>query len=281
MSLVKHQLGSAGHRALRDMGLELTQIEPFGLLARSPSPGRDIRSLPEATLRDLTIEHGLLVLRGFSPLSREELPPYCATWGPLYNWEFGAILDLIVHDPPTNYLFDNGNVPFHWDGAFRESLPSFQFFQCLQAPPRDTGGETQFCDTTRVLDEAPADLRALWESLTISYTTNKVAHYGGQIHVPMVSTHPGTGRPTLRVGLPNDAETSPLNPVHIQVEGMTPDQSDRFFEELREILYAPRYTYAHAWEDGDLAAADNHALIHGRRAFRTHSQRHLQRVHIC
>jgi len=37
---------------------------------------------------------------------------------------------------------------------------------------------------------------------------------------------------------------------------------------------------AHHWRTGDIVIADNHALLHGRRAFKQDAKRHLRRVNI-
>jgi hypothetical protein len=93
-------------------------LEPFGLALQAESPGQGVRDLPVERLRALARHEGVLVLRGFAPLGgREEFQDYAAGWGDLLTWDFGAVLDLVVHDESRNYLFTNGSVPFHWDGA--------------------------------------------------------------------------------------------------------------------------------------------------------------------
>jgi alpha-ketoglutarate-dependent taurine dioxygenase len=256
-------------------------LRPFGLQIDALSPGQGLAALPGPRLRALVEESGLLVLRGFAPLSREAFVAYAATLGELYAWETGVVLELVAHAEPKNYLFATGSVPLHWDGAFRETAPSFQFFQCLRAPHPGTGGETQFCDTRRVLARASPRERALWEDVAITYSTDKVAHYGGTFTARLVSLHPRSGRPTLRLGLPADEETSPENPVQVEVQGMSPVEGARLVATLRERLYLPESCYVHAWRDGDFVIADNHALLHGRRPFSACSPRHLQRVHLC
>jgi alpha-ketoglutarate-dependent taurine dioxygenase len=257
------------------------ELCPFGLEIVARAPGEDLSRLPGPRLRAMAEDHGLLLLRGFAPLSRDALVAYAATMGEIYTWDTGAVLDLVAHAQPKNYLFAPGSVPLHWDGAFRERAPSLQFFQCLRAPLPGTGGETQFCDTTRVLSRASPRERARWEDVAITYATERVAHYGGTFTARLVSPHPRSGRPTLRLGLPSDEDTSPENPVEVRVEGMSPVAGAMLVAGLRERLYLPAHCYVHAWRDGDFLIADNHALLHGRRAFSACSPRHLQRVHLC
>lgn len=255
-------------------------VRPFGCVVHAGRPGQDLREIPVGDLRSLAMEHRLVVLRGFAMFATETFADYCATWGMLLKWNFGHVLDLKVHEEPKNYLFTNGSVPFHWDGAFAEAVPSFQCFQCLKAPLPGSGGETTFADTMTVWRDADADVRSLWDGISITYATEKLAHYGGRITARLVGRHPLLGEPTLRYNEPPDAQTSPLNTPTLEVDGAAPMQVNALLSNLRERLYSPRHCYAHAWNDGDFLIADNHALLHGRRAFLSHSPRHLQRVHI-
>ena len=259
--------------------LKYRTLSPFGLLLEATNSGSEIRELSPTQLCQLIWEHRLIVLRGFSLLEQEALSSYCATWGELLSWDFGKVLNLVVHDNPENYLFTNGNVPFHWDGAFATAVPRFLFFQCLKAPALGSGGETLFCDTTRVWQKANPLQREVWKTIEINYCTQKVAHYGGKITVPLVSEHPLTGNTTLRFAEPVDPDGY-LNPLFLEVAGLPAEQHDQFLSELIATLYLPQNCFAHEWHEGDILVADNHALLHGRRPFKSNSSRHLQRVHI-
>jgi hypothetical protein len=45
-------------------------------------------------------------------------------------------------------------------------------------------------------------------------------------------------------------------------------------------VYDPAVRLAHTWRPGDVVMTDNHALLHGRRAYTDPGRRHLQRVNI-
>ncbi|NEO31328.1 MAG: TauD/TfdA family dioxygenase [Symploca sp. SIO3C6] len=254
-------------------------LSPFGLLLEANNSGSDIRELALTHLCQLIWKYRLIVLRGFSPLEQEALSDYCATWGEILSWNFGTVLNLVVHDNPENYLFTNGNVPFHWDGAFATAVPRFLFFQCLEAPALGNGGETLFCDTTQIWQDANSLQREVWKKIEITYRTQKVAHYGGKITVPLVSEHPITGETTLRFAEPVDPYNY-LNPIFLEVAGLPAQQHEQFLRQLIIKLYLPQNCLAHEWQPGDILVADNHALLHGRHPFKSKSSRHLQRVHI-
>jgi alpha-ketoglutarate-dependent taurine dioxygenase len=256
-----------------------TALHPFGSVVRAPESGADLRKISPGTLRDWAVESKVLVLKGFPLLSAGELVAYCQEWGELLTWDFGAVLDLVIHDDPKNYLFSRGDVPFHWDGAFAASTPSFFLFQCLTAPAAGCGGETVFCDTTEVIRRAGPDLRKRWESVSITYRTDKIEHYGGQTEVPLLSVHPATGQPIIRYAEPLDPEHY-LNPLFLTISGIPAQDAGTFMADLRERLHDPEVCYHHQWLDGDIVVVDNHALVHGRNSFRGDSSRHLQRIQV-
>ena len=259
--------------------LTATRLNPFGLLVRPTDPGVSLTEIPPTVLARWAGEAKVLVLRGFPALAKEDFLDFAGSWGPLLKWPFGYVLDLEVHEDPDNYLFTEGPVPFHWDGAFAEQVPSYMFFQCRRAPTAGSGGATTFCDTARLIEQAPADVVDRWDATEIAYTTEKVAHYGGAVRVPLTSRHPITRRPVLRFAEPLDpAEYK--NPVFVEIDGLDAEAQDRLLADLQRRLYAPDVHYAHEWVDGDFVLVDNHAVLHGRQAFTAGSPRHLQRIHI-
>lgn len=261
--------------------LPVTQIpqRPFGLVLQNNTADADLHAISPPILEQLVVDSKVLVLRGFRPLEKEDLVEYCQNWGEILTWDFGAVLDLFLHEDPKNYLFSRGDVPYHWDGAFARATPRFFLFQCLRAPAADGGGETIFCDTTEVIRQAGEETRRLWQSIDITYTTEKVEHYGGRVTAPLMATHPTTGAPTLRYAEPLDPEHY-LNPLFLTVSGIPEQDAEPLMADLYDRLRRPDVCYHHRWLDGDIVVADNHALLHGRNAFRGDSSRHLQRIQI-
>lgn len=262
-----------------DLSITSTELHPFGRLVEAPASGADIRDVTPSTLEQWTIESKVVVLRGFPLLSNDDLVDYCQGWGEVLTWDFGAILDLVIEEDPKNYLFSRTDVPFHWDGAFAKVAPRYFMFQCVRAPAAGGGGETVFSDSTEVLRRADPALRAQWESTKVGYRTEKLGYYGGETVSPIVATHSETGEPIMRYGEPLDPERY-LNPVYVNVDGLSEQDTAPFLAELRDRLHDPEVCYAHEWRDGDIVTVDNQALLHGRNAFRGDSSRHLQRIQI-
>lgn len=259
--------------------LTVEPVEPFGLMVRPTEPGISITDVPPHTLARWCGEAKVLVLRGFEPLDKESFLGYAQSWGQLLEWPFGYVLDLQVHEDPGNYLFTPGPVPYHWDGAFAAKVPSYMFFHCRQAPTRGSGGATTFCDTTRVLEQAPDEVVTRWKDTQVRYVTEKVAHYGGDVTTPLSSLHPITRERVIRFAEPLDpAEYK--NPVSVEIPGLDKESQEALISDLQQRLYEPDAMYAHEWADGDFVLADNHTVLHGRQAFHADSPRHIQRIHI-
>jgi alpha-ketoglutarate-dependent taurine dioxygenase len=251
-------------------------LKPFGFEVIAEETDTPLEMLPTEHVLDWIGEFRLLVLRGYTPTNDDAMLSFCSQLGQILEWEFGAVNELKLRDDAKNYIFTPAAVPFHWDGAFVGKVPRFIFFHCREAPPPDAGGETLFCDTPRLLADVSPDQRVWWDGISITYTTEKVVHYGGSFTSPLVTRHPVTGEPIIRFAEPVDD----LNPVRLTIDGIPPDQHDSFLASMRQLLYDPRFCYSHSWRTGDVVIADNHALLHGRRAFRAAAPRHLRRVNI-
>jgi len=253
----------------------ISQIHPFGLEARVVA-GLGLCEVPAGIVRDWVAEHRLVVLRGIRSPSDDEMMQFCSRLGTILEWEFGAVNELKAKPDPKNYLYTNRAVPFHWDGAFAGKVPHYIFFHCEGASPAGSGGETLFCDTTKLLQRISADQLRQWKEIRITYSTEKVVHYGGRFTSPLLERHPASGQPIIRFAEP----VEDLNPVQLEIHGLLPEQHEGFLGEMAQLLREPETCLVHAWRTGDIVIADNHALLHGRNAFTQTAERHLRRVNI-
>jgi alpha-ketoglutarate-dependent taurine dioxygenase len=127
-----------------------------------------------------------------------------------------------------------------------------------------------------LLEHSTLQQRSLWDGIRITYSTDKVAHYGGTFTSPLIAAHPVSGTEVLRFAEP----VEDLNPVSLSIAGLPPDRHGEFLAQMHQFLNDPSVCYAHSWRENDILIADNHALLHGRRAFRSDAPRHLRRVNI-
>ncbi|MGH4025157.1 MAG: TauD/TfdA dioxygenase family protein [Pseudonocardiaceae bacterium] len=260
---------------------DMETMSPFGVMIRPGMEGTDTTEVPVPVARELAREHHLLVLRGFEPFpGAEELARYAASWGQLLTWPFGAVLELVEHEHPSDHIFDNTGVSFHWDGIFAKRVPEFQIFQCVGALDDGQGGRTTFCDTTRILASAAPATRMLWEGLTLTYRVAKESHYGGTTTSPLVIAHPDRGFPTMRYLEPVPDNIDYLNRPRVEFHDVAAECVADIEHSLREALYDPHHCYAHSWQAGDVVVADNYTLLHGREPYGNKCGRHLRRVHV-
>jgi alpha-ketoglutarate-dependent taurine dioxygenase len=251
-------------------------LSPFGIEVTESAASSNVEQVGASQLKAWMSHHRYVLLRGFAALSTDSLMHLARSLGEPLEWEFGAVNELVAKSDAKNYIYTTAAVPFHWDGAFVGKIPHYILFSCEVAPPSDSGGETIFCDGAQVLRSAKPEQRALWKSASITYSTEKVVHYGGSFTSPMVVNHRDSGEETLRFAEP----VRDLNPVSLDIPNLTPAQRDSLISEMATMLRDPRLCATHSWRAGDVLIADNFALLHGRNAFLHAALRHIRRVNI-
>lgn len=254
--------------------LELTALEPFGVVATCVTPACRLEDVSTEQLEELVAAHGVVVIRGAAPVTPAEMQAYCRRMGALLEWPFGFVLDVKVVAETRNYLFTRDVVPFHWDGVFARTDPHYLFFQCAKAPAE--GGESLFSDTTRVWKRATPEERLWMKGCVCRYRQEKNAHYGGDVTTALVRPHPLTGEPTIRYTEP----VSGIGGNAPELQGADASENERLAAYMARALYASDTCLAVKWQTNDFLMFDNHKLLHGRRAFGAGSDRHLQRIHI-
>lgn len=256
---------------------QIKYLSPFGLMIVSTQVDNFTKTLSGEEVKELIKHHRLLVLRGFEEISSAFLVDYAKTMGPLLEWEFGNVMEMKVHDSPKNYLFTHHHVPFHWDGAFHKE-PRYLVFHCIEAPDKNTGGETLYTDTHLLWNHASDEEKEVWTHYQLTYKTEKLAHYGGQITVPLIQNHIDTGETILRFAEP--VPTTMPNPVEVEVISIDKILAEQFIKDMTIRCYDLKYCYTHIWDKNDFLIADNFALLHARRAFKHFTPRHLRRIQI-
>jgi len=252
------------------------EMKPCGLIWTASPAEHTLDAVPIDQLQRYIEGHRLVLLRGFDAPSADDMLMFCGKLGGIHRWEFGAINELEPAADPQDYLYTHEGVPFHWDGAFVEQPPRYIFFHCQTAPPPGCGGETLFCDTIRLLQHTSEEERARWTRIMITYNTPRGVYRGGAPVQSLLDEHPVTGEIVVRYAEPVDD----FNPVTLEIQGLPEDEHEPLQQRMRELLYDPNYCLSHEWQGGDLVVADNHALLHGRNAFRQSVPRQLQRINI-
>ncbi|MBW4511711.1 MAG: TauD/TfdA family dioxygenase [Scytonematopsis contorta HA4267-MV1] len=246
---------------------------PFGIFVVS-NEECSLEDIKIDTIHELVNTHKVVIFRGFYPLEGDAFPNYCRKLGSLLEWEFGTVNELQINPQKNNYLYTNAAVPFHWDGAFIGKIPHYIVFNCISCDA-GSGGETLFTDTTQLLAQLTTEEHELWQHINITYTTEKVVHYGGEFTSPLLARHPITGEEVLRYAEP----VVDINPVSLQIQGISPAEHNYFIQSMQKRLYSETVCYEHQWKEGDIVIADNHALLHGRRPLASKARK-LRRVNV-
>lgn len=259
----------------------LTPVEPFGALLQAESADNSILSLEPSVVRDILAEHLLVILRGYPLVSDSDYKNFARQFGNLLAWEFGEILELKIQPNPSNHIFGRGRVELHWDGAYVESKPHYNLFQCVAGATPGTGGETLFVNSASVLGGATEQERTYWRTLTVEYSTEKKAHYGGQIESPLICKNRYDNSDVIRYIEAFNEDNSQINPVEVRIRGLDRKTSDQFLHDFNKRLYSTQVMYRHTWRTGDYLIADNSHLLHGRSRFLQHDDhRHIKRINI-
>ncbi len=255
---------------------QIEKLNPFGAVIRNRSGENSLEQFTAVEIFDLVRLYKIIVFRGYETLAKQPLALFAQQLGEPLQWEFGAINDLQFKPDTQNYIFTDHRVPLHWDGAFVGKIPHIVLFQCLIPPEKKDLGGTTFCDTAKIVRNAAAAQMEKWQGISITYTTEKIVHYGGKITQSFLQKHPVTNETVIRYAEP----VEDLNPVTLEIKGLPNQTPEDFIGEMQEILYDAQFLYTHRWEVRDIVLADNFSLLHGREAFHNPQQRHIQRINI-
>jgi len=194
----------------------------------------------------------------------------------ILHWDFGPIMEMKYDINAQNYLFSDELVPFHWDGAFHR-VPRLLLFYCLETEGK--GGETLFTNTELLWKSLTLEEQNLCLKIQLTYQTEKKAHYGGEICLPLVQKHPLTGNIILRMA---EEVRTKLNPVTMlaQAEGENSDKVDTLIKKILSKLYSEEFLITHSWNAGDLILVDNYTFLHGRNKLGNNRSRKFYRIQI-
>ncbi|RZN33568.1 TauD/TfdA family dioxygenase [Bradyrhizobium sp. Leo121] len=231
------------------------------------------------------IEHGVIFIRNQALDSGQHVelarvfgnPIRKNIYLPSVN-EFPEI-EVIAHDEHTK---SGGTDNWHVDVSWQREPPKATVLHIKQVPPGG-GGDTIWASSGAVYDLLDPDLARYFEKLTAVNTfwaspkkaglSDLLSGYaaGGQetaeeglarvrdaavkfppIEVPVVKTHPETGRKLIFV---NEAHTSHLL-------GVSKTASQSLLNYLYDLIKTPEVQARFEWQEGDVAIWDNRQVQH-------------------
>lgn len=231
--------------------------------------------------QDLTMEQQLAFAARFGELGERKRAPDALrdrTEGIYQTNENILLVTNIKVDGQPIGAFGDADMWFHIDSGYAERPYKYTILYGLELPSR--GGNTLFCNTYKVYEALPEDLKAQLkgrkalhiheylrtEKVDVTKDISNSPHY----YHPVFITHPETGRKALFV----DRLMTRL------IEGMEPEESERVLNRLFDFMERPEFIYEHVWRLGDVVMWDNRVAVHGRTWFPKEENRLLRRCTI-
>lgn len=156
-----------------------------------------------------------------------------------------------------------GTECWHTDHTNRAEPPKLTVLYAVALPSR--GGDTSFANMRRAYQALPAQDRRRYGALRtvnaleahtgLSAAPTREAdkrRYAARAVHPLVRTHPETAEKALYFH-PTKTE---------RIEGMTPEASHAFIDDLLARIIRPEIVYRHKWRLGDMLLCDNRAALH-------------------
>ena len=170
-----------------------------------------------------------------------------------------AVLDSRNVQPgPDGRIMPVGSRAWHTDHTNHAMPPKFTVLYAVSLP--QTGGDTSFANMQRAYARLTdnerkelVNLRTLNKIEDHSYVSDADrSRFGERQSHPLIRTHPDTGRKGIYLH-PGKTES---------IEGMTPEDSRVFVDQLLDKTIVPEVIYRHHWLTGDLIIWDNRGVSH-------------------
>jgi taurine dioxygenase len=241
--------------------LTITPLHPsLGAEVAGVDLSRPLDAPTRQALDRALAEHLALVFRD-QTLTPEQYLSAAATFGPPMEQHYSQ------HNMPEHPLIGliwhrNGQQPaeqWHTDHTNRERPPAATLLYGVEIPAAGGGTSvTNMRAAYAALDAAERrrlDALATFNSLDSDKTDTRAedrAKYGAPIRHPMVRTHPVHGSRAVYFHV--------SKATHI--EGMTPEASRAYMNDLLARMIRPEVVYHHPWRKDDVLVIDDRATMH-------------------
>lgn len=244
---------------------ETIGIEATGVDLSGPVDDTDL-----AAMQDALHEHLVMVVRD-QDLTPAQYLDAMSLFGDLMDQH---LTELLMPEHPKIAVLDSrrakrvldgeivpiGAKDWHTDHTNHARPPKMTAIYAVQLPSK--GGDTGFANMQAAFAGLPDDERNKLEPLVtvnvieqdteyVSDSTRDALTREPQRH-PFIRTHPETGKKAIYV--------HPGKLAHI--DGMAPEESHSFVNDLLARTITPDVTYRHKWRPGDLVIWDNRGTLH-------------------
>jgi len=278
--------------------LDITPLsdQPLGALVQGWKPDEVLDDTTRDTVKQGLVDHLVLVFRGHTQPTDDELVQFAESFGPLIagsEWfrDVGHRPEIL---PVTNAVGDDGiplgtggagTLEWHADYSYVPNPGKESFLNAVTLPPN--GPCTYFCDQYAALatlpDERVEQLRGLRAHHSLAEhvqrgTDGKEQELDSsgfdakrqrdeQLGIerppipdaehPVVLRHPESGREILYAS----------RGLTRRILGMSRDESNALLKELHVHSTKSERVYAHHWQEGDLVVFDTLGALHRRDAW--------------
>ncbi|MEQ8227456.1 MAG: TauD/TfdA family dioxygenase [Rhodospirillales bacterium] len=244
---------------------ETIGIEATGVDLSGPVDDTDL-----AAMQDALHEHLVMVVRD-QDLTPAQYLDAMSLFGDLMDQH---LTELLMPEHPKIAVLDSrrakrvldgeivpiGAKDWHTDHTNHARPPKMTAIYAVQLPSK--GGDTGFANMQAAFAALPDSERSKLEPLVtvnvieqdteyVSDSTRDALTREPQRH-PFIRTHPETGKKAIYV--------HPGKLAHI--DGMPPEESHSFVNDLLARTITPDVTYRHKWRPGDLVIWDNRGTLH-------------------
>jgi len=186
---------------------------------------------------------------------------------------------VVKRDAPKN-LSNFANMLWHSDSSFQTPRAAYSMLSAVVLP--SWGGNTEFADLRAAYDALPDRIKQEIQALQAEHSAlHTRLLLGDNVYTdeqkktippatwPLVTTHPGSGRKVLFVG---------VHATHIV--GWPVAEGRMYLHDLLEHATQREFVYTHEWQPGDLVMWDNRSTLHRGRRYDISERRELRRTTI-
>ena len=184
---------------------------------------------------------------------------------------YGELFDVLTLADANNLAYSALGLPLHTDNPYRDPCPTVQLLHCLS--PADQGGGSLFSDGFRaadVLRDRHPDAFQLLSSMPVRF----------RFHDANVDLE--ARRALIEIDGAGNVMAVSVNHRSMEAPEPGPDATAfyRAYRLFRDLLASPDAVARLDLAAGDLVVFDNRRVLHGRDAFSSASDRHLQGCYI-
>ncbi len=183
---------------------------------------------------------------------------------------YGDLFDVRVDADPINLAFTSKGLPVHTDNPYRDPVPTVQLLHCLVAAD---GGASLFCDGFEVAGQLRLRHPEDFDLLTRTAVQFRFRSEGVDLQATVPLIRLDAGRNVDRITVNHRSMVAPALGT----------ESEAFYRAYRcfvGLLNDPENLLKITLAPGDLVGFDNRRVLHGRSAFPSSPDRHLQGCYI-